>query len=83
MNKALELSGIVLVALVALALSACAQQKLAPSVGMANPASVYCGEIGGQVWMEKTPQGQEGICVLPNGTEMEEWTLYRKDHPAK
>nr|WP_180319405.1 DUF333 domain-containing protein [Delftia acidovorans] len=78
MNKALELSGI---ALVALALSACAQQKLAPSVG--NPASVYCGEIGGQVRMEKTPQGQEGICVLPNGTEMEEWTLYRKDHPAK
>ena len=65
MNKALELSGIVLVALVALALSACTQQKLAPSVGMANPASVYCGEIGGQVRMEKTPQGQEGICVLP------------------
>ncbi|MCB4787045.1 DUF333 domain-containing protein [Delftia sp. Lp-1] len=66
-----------------LVLSAGAQQKLAPSVGMANPAPVYCGEIGGQVRMEKTPQGVEGICVLPNGTEMEELTLYRKDHPAK
>lgn len=80
MKKALELLGIALVALV---LSACAQQKLAPSVGMANPASVYCGQIGGHIRMEKTPQGIEGICVLPNGTEMEEWTLYRKDHPTK
>jgi putative hemolysin len=50
---------------------------------MANPASVYCNEIGGKLRMENTVQGQEGICILPNGTEMEEWTLYRKDHPAK
>ena len=64
-------------------LSACAQQKLSPSVGMANPALVYCGQIGGHISMEKTHQGGEGICVLPNGTEMEEWKLYRKDHPAK
>lgn len=81
MNKTLELSA---VALAALAISACAQQKPVPaSSGMGNPASVYCGEIGGQIRMEKTPQGEEGICVLPNGTEMEEWTLYRKDHPVK
>lgn len=82
MNKALEVSAI---ALAALMLTACAQQRLAPSasIGMANPASVYCNEIGGKLRVEKTVQGQEGICILPNGTEMEEWTLYRKDHPAK
>jgi putative hemolysin len=72
-------------ALATLVLAACAQPRLAPpaSVGMANPASVYCNEIGGKLRMENTVQGQEGICILPNGTEMEEWTLYRKDHPAK
>jgi len=52
-----------------------------PSVGMANPASVYCGELGGQVEMVQTSSGQVGICLLPNGLRIEEWTLYRRDHP--
>ena len=52
-------------------------------LGMANPASVYCVKIGGKLRIEKTPQGELGICVLPNGTEMEEWTLFRRDHPAQ
>lgn len=82
MNKALEVTAL---ALAALLLAACAQQKLAPppAAGMANPASAYCVEIGGRLRIEKTPQGAEGICVLPNGMEMEEWTLFRRDHPAK
>ena len=52
---------------------------------MANPASVYCEseKIGGKLRIEKTPQGEQGICVLPNGTEVEEWTLFRRDHPEQ
>lgn len=57
-------------------LTACAQQ----SVGMANPASVYCTEKGGTVAIKDTDKGQIGICKLPDGSEIEEWELYRRDH---
>lgn len=52
-------------------------------VGTANPASVYCVERGGKVVMVKSPSGAEsGVCVLPNGDRIDEWELYRRDHPA-
>jgi len=57
-------------------LTACAQQ----SVGMANPASVYCKEKGGTLIIKNTEKGQIGICQLPDGSEIEEWVLYRRDH---
>lgn len=60
-----------------LLLTACAQQ----SVGMANPASVYCKEKGGSLTIKTTDKGQIGICQLPDGTQIEEWELYRRDHP--
>lgn len=67
----------------ALSLAGCAASKPTPSLGMANPASVYCIKLGGQLRIEKTAAGEHGICVLPNGLEIEEWTLFRRDHPAK
>ncbi|MDO1474178.1 MULTISPECIES: putative hemolysin [Comamonas] len=68
----------------ALAISGCAQpQSAAPVIGMANPASVYCAQLGGRTRIEKTTAGERGICVLPNGTEIDEWELFRRDHPAK
>lgn len=83
MSKLLVCSG---VALATLVLSGCAQTTPGstelPVVGMANPASVYCVKIGGKLRIEKTTKGEQGICVLPNGTEMDEWTLFRGDHPA-
>ena len=51
-----------------------------PSVtpGLANPASVYCGEVGGETTIMKNPDGSEyGVCVFPNGTACEEWALFR------
>lgn len=69
-----------LMASAAVLLAGCAQP--AGQVGMANPASVYCGKLGGSLRIENTPGGQVGICVLPDGTEIEEWALYRRDHPA-
>ena len=84
MNKLLGSAG---AALATMALAGCAQDSAKPvdppMLGMANPASVYCVKIGGKLRIEKTPQGELGICVLPNGTEMEEWTLFRRDHSAQ
>ncbi|AZS49972.1 DUF333 domain-containing protein [Entomomonas moraniae] len=51
-----------------------------PSVGMANPASVYCEQIGGKLEIKNSTDGQYGMCTLPNGEQIEEWALYRRDH---
>jgi len=46
---------------------ACA--PLAPSNGSANPAAVYCVELG--------YSNVNGDCVFPDGTSCEEWSFYR------
>ncbi|WP_182283212.1 DUF333 domain-containing protein [Comamonas testosteroni] len=81
MKKALGTTSAVLSAL---AISGCAQpQSAAPVIGMANSASVYCAKLDGKSRIEKTAAGERGICVLPNGTEIDEWELFRRDHPAQ
>jgi len=45
--------------------------------GLANPASVYCVEQGGQVDIVDEALGQVGYCVLPDGRRVEEWEFYR------
>lgn len=63
-------------------LSACAgPEPAAPALGMANPASVYCAKLGGKLVIETHVAGQVGICHLPDGTQIEEWALFRRDHP--
>jgi len=49
-------------------------------IGMANPASAYCVQLGGKLTIEDRPGGQVGICTLPDGTRIDEWELYRRDH---
>jgi hypothetical protein len=52
----------------------------AAPVGMANPASVNCGKIGGTVEIKKNPDGSEyGMCTFQNGTSCEEWALFRNE----
>jgi predicted secreted protein/putative hemolysin len=69
-------------------LAGCTQQTAAPAAtpaatsppqaGMANPASLYCGEAGGTLAIEKDAAGGEyGMCTFPNGTSCEEWALFR------
>jgi uncharacterized protein len=46
--------------------------------GMANPASEYCVQVGGNVSIMKDAQGNEyGVCNFPNGTSYDEWALFR------
>lgn len=65
-------------------LTACAindQQEINTSnVGMANPASVYCQQLGGELDMVESDSGTTGYCTLPSGERVEEWALYRRDH---
>lgn len=50
-----------------------------PNTEMANPASVNCVNLGGRVDIRTDPTsgGQYGVCVFSNGTECEEWKLFR------
>lgn len=70
-----QIISIAMAALVA-ACSAVPQKEENP-VQIANPASQYCVQFGGTLRIENTPTGQIGICVLPDGREVEEWELFR------
>ena len=82
MKKAMSTAAASLLGTIAVSACTSAQIQKPSMLGMANPASVYCAKLGGQLRIEKTAAGEYGICVLPDGTEMEEWALFRRDHPA-
>jgi len=44
-------------------------------IGMPNPASFYCQELGYQLEMRETEEGTQGVCVFFDGSECEEWDL--------
>lgn len=47
---------------------------------MGNPASIYCGEQGGETEIKTEANGaQDGYCHLPNGQVVEEWEFMRKN----
>jgi len=43
------------------------------SVGMPNPAAVYCNVMGGDMLIYDTPAGEVGLCVFPDMTVCEAW----------
>jgi uncharacterized protein len=45
--------------------------------GLANPASAFCIKSGGKLEIRTSPGGQYGVCRLPDGREIEEWSYYR------
>lgn len=55
------------------------------SVGLPNPASVYCEENGGTLEIrEDETGGQVGYCLFPDGSSCEEWAFYREEcHKGK
>ncbi|ARJ43080.1 hemolysin [Pantoea alhagi] len=71
--------------LTALAVTGCshqsAPQKGQPPIGMPNPASAYCIKQGGTLERVQTVEGEKSYCRLPGGERIEEWTLFRRDHP--
>lgn len=52
-------------------------------VGLANPASEYCVEEGGVLEIRRDENGgQFGMCTFPDGSECEEWALFRGECAA-
>jgi len=43
--------------------------------GMANPAAVYCRELGYEYEIADTDEGQSGICIFPDGSRCNEWSF--------
>lgn len=70
---------IVLALVVVLSISGCGgDDEDDGDSGIANPASVYCVEQGGTVDIRTDADGnQTGVCVFPDGTEVDEWAYYR------
>lgn len=66
-------------------LAACSREDFLLSNARAdidNPASSYCIEKGGDLQMVRDGKGVHGLCHLPDGRVVEEWDLFRQDHPS-
>jgi putative hemolysin len=51
--------------------------------GLANPASTYCLEKGGELIIQKRNDGGEyGVCVFADKGQCEEWALFRGECPV-
>jgi putative hemolysin len=49
-------------------------------VGVANPASVYCEQLGYLLEIREDEDGGEfGVCIFPDMTECDEWAFYRAE----
>lgn len=53
----------------------CGGAEQADRLGMANPAATYCKELGYEYHVAQTGKGEEGMCLLPDGKECEEWAF--------
>ena len=50
------------------------------SVGIANPASTYCVQHGGELRIVTDADGsQRGDCILPSGKTCDEWAYFRNE----
>jgi putative hemolysin len=45
---------------------------------LANPASAFCVKSGGKSEIRRGANGEYGVCRLPDGRVVEEWTYYRE-----
>ena len=70
--------------MIALGLTACtsAQQPtpVSTQAGVPNPASVFCEGQGGRLEIrEDAEANQTGFCIFPDGSECDEWALFRNE----
>ena len=60
-----------------------AETKPVGAVGIANPASVHCAEVGGRTVIETLPNGSEfGVCLFTDNRQCGEWALFRGECPV-
>jgi putative hemolysin len=71
-----------MVAALALSMVACSEQEDAvPTVGMPNPAAVYCQQNGGEhLILVRSDGSSQGVCRFKDGTEVDAWDMFRRRH---
>ncbi|MDY6892475.1 MAG: PKD domain-containing protein, partial [Chloroflexota bacterium] len=47
------------------------------NIGISNPAAMYCEELGYEYKVVLTDEGEQGVCSLPNGEEVDAWAFYK------
>ncbi len=52
------------------------------STGLANPAATFCVESGAKYEIRDGADGQTGVCILPDGREVDAWDYFRENNPA-
>lgn len=52
-------------------------QEAQQPVGIANPASTNCVNLGGTLEIKDEVNGQAGYCHMKDGRVCEEWALFR------
>jgi len=58
-------------------------QEISNNSQLANPASVNCKDLGGNLTIKtKADGGQYGLCEFGEGMACEEWALFRGDCPS-
>lgn len=65
-----------IVAVIAIFAGLCALSAAGSALAMANPAAIYCTTLGYQYTIEKTADGDFGICQFPDGSRVEEWKFF-------
>jgi hypothetical protein len=49
-----------------------------------NPSAVFCIEYGGKYETRRAADGsQNGVCILPDGSEVDAWQFFREKNKAK
>jgi len=48
-------------------------QAAESSIGVANPAAVYCQDLGYEYEIDKTASGDMGVCKFPDSSTCDEW----------
>jgi len=81
MRSTLPIAALALFLLSQAACGSAPQPTPAPTqAGLPNPASVFCEGQGGRLEIRQDAAGsQAGICVFPDGSECDEWALYRNE----
>ena len=84
MRTFVRLPRVVVVVVVSVLAAACGEAaEISPvptEVGLPNPASVNCAQQGGRLEIRTDDSGgQVGICLFPEGSECEEWALFRNE----
>ena len=44
--------------------------------GMRNPAAAYCVDLGYEYDVRETTEGEQGICIFPDGSEASGWSFF-------